>query len=84
MQLKIQELIISFKKFLIAHFGKITSYYKHIRKYQTAQSILEYSLLLVAVAALSLAILWPKVCNGQNNIFTSVVDKINQRVVGSP
>lgn len=66
MTLRIKELITSFKKSLL------------IKK---AQSILEYSLLLVVIAILSLAIIWPYVKDGQNNIFSNVVDKINQRVL---
>jgi len=67
---RIPYIIISFKKYLKTIHG---------------QSVLEYSLLLIVIAALSLAIIWPHVgSNGPNNFFRNITDEINQKITGSP
>jgi len=73
MKLKRQNLVISFKKYLKSKYG---------------QSVLEYSLLLIVLAAASLAVFWGvgrlKVGDGESNIFRSRVTQLNNRALYSP
>lgn len=62
-KLKIHNLIIRFKKSL---------------KTSSGQSVLEYSLILIVIAAATLLVFWPLLQNG--SIFRGVVDLTNLHV----
>lgn len=70
MQLKIQNLIISFKKYL---------------RMSKGQSVLEYTLILIVITAASMIIFWPIPGEDGtifNRFFRVIVDGINFGVAG--